>query len=122
MEEKGKKSSIFEFPSWQQSLIVLVIVSALVFLLAVMLGDLGYVSNLYFYSTLGLLIIAVVPIILEIVSSGKIASRAIRKDENVSDVLKDKQKTFERRANLTYVFGISGIVTFLFSIITALTI
>lgn len=120
--EKEKRRSIYELPRLLQTLIILIIVSALVFIVAILLGNLRYVSNLYFYSSLFLLIIAVIPIILEIVSSGKIASKAVRKGENVSELLKEKQKIYERRANLTYVFGFSGIASFILSIITSLII
>ena len=120
--EQNKRRSIFNLPRWLQTLIVLAISSALVFLIAILLGDLRYVSNLYFYATVTLFIIAIIPIILEIVSSGKIASKAVRKGENVSEVLKEKQKVYKQRANITYVFGFSGIIAFLLSIITALMI
>jgi hypothetical protein len=93
-----------------------------VFIIAILLGNLRYVSNLYFYASLLLFIIAVIPIILEIVSSGKLAGKAVRKDENVSELLKEKQKIYEQRANITYVFGFCGITTFVLSIITALII
>jgi len=120
--EQDKRPSLFKLPRWLQTLIVLAISSALVFLIAVLLGDVGYVSNLYFYATLILFIIAIIPIILEIVSSGKIASKAVKKNENVSEVLKEKQKVYQQRADITYVFGFSGIITFLLSIITGLMI
>jgi len=120
--EQDKRPPIFNLPRWLQTLIILAISSALVFLIAVLLGDVGYVSNLYFYTTLILFIIAIIPIILEIVSSGKIASKAVKKNENVSEVLKEKQKIYQQRADITYVFGFSGIITFLLSIITGLMI
>jgi len=120
--EKDKRRSFINLPRWFQTLIVLAISSALVFLIAVWLGNLGYVSSLYFYATLILFIIAIIPIFFEILSSAKIASKAVKKNEKVSEVLKEKQKVYEQRANVTYVFGFSGIITFLLSIITAFMI
>lgn len=120
--EKQERRSITELPRLLQIFIILLLVSALVFIIAILLGNLGYVSNLYFYACLLLLILAIIPIILELVSSGKLASKAVRKDENVSELLKEKQRIYEQRANMTYIFGISGILSFLLSIITSLII
>ena len=120
--EQNKKRSIFNLPRWLQTLIILAISSALVFLIAFLLGNIGYVSNLYFYATIILFMIAIIPIIFEILSSARIASKAVKKNEEVSDLLKEKQKIYEQRGNLTYVFGFSGILTFLLSIITAFMI
>ena len=120
--EKDKRRSIFNLPRWLQTIIVLAIFSALVFLIAVLLGNLGYVSSLYFYATIILFIIAIIPIIFEILSSAKIASKAVKKNEKVSEDLKEKQKVYEQSANVTYVFGFSGIITFLLSIISAFMI
>jgi hypothetical protein len=120
--DKQVKRSITDLPRLLQILIILLLVSALVFMVAVLLGNLGYVSNLYFYASLLLLILAIIPIVLELISSGKLASKAVRKDQNVSEILKEKQKLYEQRASLTYVFGISGIATFFLSIITSLII
>jgi hypothetical protein len=120
--EQEQKRSIFDLPRWLQTLIVLVISSALVFLIALLLGDVRYVSNLYFYATIILFMIAIIPIFFEIISSARIASKAVKKNEEVSDVLKEKQKVYEKRAKITYVFGFSGILTFLLSVITAFII
>ena len=120
--EQDQKRSIFDLPRWLQTLIVVVIFSALVFLIALLLGDVRYVSNLYFYTTILLFMIAIIPIFFEIVSSSRIAGKAVKKNENVSDVLKEKQKVYEKSAKITFVFGFSGILTFLLSIITAFII
>ena len=122
MQPQNNNKSIFDLPKWKLVLIILILSSLLVFITSLALGNIRYVSNLYFYCTLLLFIIAVIPIVLEIASSARIASKAIRKDQQVSEILKEKQKTFERRANVTYAFGISGIGTFLLSIITSLVI
>jgi amino acid transporter len=122
MQPQKNNTSIFDLPKWKLVLIILILSSLLVFITSLALGNIRYISNLYFYCTLLLFIIAVIPIVLEIASSARIASKAIRKDQQVSEILKEKQKTFERRANVTYAFGISGIGTFLLSIITSLVI
>ncbi len=122
MQPQNNNKSIFDLQKWKLVVIILILSSALVIIASLALGNIRYVSNLYFYCTLLLFIIAVIPIVLEIANSAKIASKAIRKDQQVSEILKEKQKTFERRANVTYAFGISGIGTFLLSIITSLVI
>ena len=119
---KQVKRSITKLPRLFQILIILLLVSALVFLIAILLGNLRYVSNLYFYASILLLILAIIPIVLELISSGKLAGKAVRKDENVSELLKEKQKLYEQRANMTYIFGFSGILSFLLSIFTSLII
>lgn len=122
MQPQNNNKSIFDLQKWKLVVIILILSSALVIIASLALGNIRYVSNLFFYCTLLLFIIAVIPIVLEIANSAKIASKAIRKDQQVSEILKEKQKTFERRANVTYAFGISGIGTFLLSIITSLVI
>lgn len=75
-------------------------------------------TNLFFLSTFLLLIIAVVPIIFEVGANAKIAGKAIKDGDKVSDQLKEKQSTFERSARITYLFGLAAITTFLLAIVT----
>jgi hypothetical protein len=105
-------------PFWLQVLIVLGITSLFVLVGAVLLGDLGHISNLYFWSSIILFIIAVIPIASEIGGSAKIAGRAVKEGENVGQQLKEKQALYQDRAKITYVFGLSGLITFLASFLT----
>jgi hypothetical protein len=102
-------------PFWQQFLIILGIDSALVLFISLILRDSGQLSNLFFWSSIILFIIAVIPILTELGSSARIAGKAIRKGEKIGEQLKEKQPTFDRGARTTYAFGLAGIVTFILS-------
>ena len=75
-------------------------------------------TNLYFYSTLILFIIAAVPVFTEVGSSAKIAAKALIDRESVGPQLKEKKPAFDRGARITYLFGLSGITTFILAILT----
>ena len=64
-------------PFWQQYLMIIVIDTIIVFIGSLILGDLRQMSNLYFWSTLILFIIAAVPIFTEVGTSAKIAGKAL---------------------------------------------
>ena len=102
-------------PFWQQLLILLGLNSILVFFGALLLRDWGQVSNLYFWSSILLFIIAAIPIFSELGSSAKLAGRAVRKGEKVGTLLKEKQPIFERGARTTYLYGLAGVITFILS-------
>ena len=101
-----------ERPFWQLYLIILVIDILLVLLGSLLLGDIRQMSNLFFWSTLFMFIIAAIPIFFEIGSSAKIIGRSLKEGEEVGSKMKDKRKTFDRGARITYLFGLSGITTF----------
>jgi hypothetical protein len=103
---------------WQQYLSVIGIDAVAVVIGALLLGNLRQISNLFFISTIVLLIIAVIPIFSEIGSSAKIAGRAIREGEKVNLILKEKQSVYAHGARITYLYGLSGMTTFILSIIT----
>lgn len=102
-------------PFWQQFLIILGIDVLLVLLIALLLRDPRQISNLFFWSSIILFIIAVIPIISEIGSSARVAGKAIRKGEKVGEQLKEKQPAYDRGAQTTYAFGLAGLVTFVLS-------
>jgi uncharacterized membrane protein YhaH (DUF805 family) len=99
-------------PFWQQYLVVIGIDTVIVFIGSLILGDLRQMTNLYFWSTLILFIIAAVPVFTEIGTSAKIAGKALKDGEKVGSQLKEKQPTFNRGARITYLFGLAGITTF----------
>jgi uncharacterized membrane protein YhaH (DUF805 family) len=105
-------------PFWQQYLMVMGIVTIIVVVGALLLGNIRQISNLYFWSTLILFIIAAVPIFTEVGTSAKIAGKAIKDGEKIGDQLKEKQSTFDRGARITYLFGLSGITTFVLAFLT----
>ena len=108
----------FQRPFLQQYLMVMGIVTIIVVVGSLLLGNIRQISNLYFWSTLILFIIAAVPIFTEVGTSAKIAGKALKDGEKVGDQLKEKQSTFDRGARITYLFGLSGITTFVLAILT----
>ena len=105
-------------PFWQQYLLVMGIVTLIVVIGSLLLGNIRQISNLYFWSTLILFIIAAVPIFTEVGTSAKIAGKALKDGGKVGDQLKEKKSTFDRGARITYLFGLSGITTFVLAILT----
>ena len=70
-------------------------------------------TNLYFWNTLILFIIAAVPVFTKVGTSAKIAGRALKDGEKVGSQLKEKQPAFDRGARITYLSGLAGITTFI---------
>ncbi len=112
METQPKRSF------WQQYLMVIGIVTIIALIGSLILGNIRQMTNLYFYSTLVLFIIAAVPVFTEVGSSVKIAGKALINRESVGPQLKEKKPAFDRGARITYLFGLSGITTFILAILT----
>lgn len=107
-----------EKPFWQLYLLILLIVTALVVIGALLLGDIRQMSNLFFWSTLIMFIIAAIPIFFEIGSSAKIIGRSLKEGEEIGDQMRNKKQTFDRGARITYLFGLTGISTFILAFLT----
>jgi len=107
-----------EKPFWQLYLILLLLDTVLVLIASLLLGDIRQMSNLYFLSTMIMFIIAVIPIFFEIGSSAKLIGRSLKDGEEVGDEMKNKRKTFDRGARITYLFGLTGITTFILAFLT----
>lgn len=105
-------------PFWQQYLMIIAVDTVIVFIGSLILGDLRQMTNLYFWSTLILFIIAAVPVFTEVGTSAKIAGKALKNREKVGSQLKEKQPAFDRGARITYLFGFSAITTFILAILT----
>jgi hypothetical protein len=118
MDPKTKLEQSKQRPFWQQYILIMGIDTIIVFLGSLLLGDLRQMTNLYFWSTLILLIIAAVPILTEVGTSVKIRGKAIKDGEEVGSQLKDKQSSFDRGARITYLFGLAGLTTFLLAFVT----
>ena len=99
-------------------LILLLLDTVLVLIASLLLGDIRQMSNLYFLSTMIMFIIAVIPIFFEIGSSAKLIGRSLKDGEEVGDEMKNKRKTFDRGARITYLFGLTGITTFILAFLT----
>ena len=104
-------------PFWQQYLMIIGIDTIIVFIGSLILGDLRQMSNLYFWSTLILFIIAAVPIFTEVGTSAKIAGKALKDGEKVGSQLKEKQPAFDRGARITYLFGLAGFTTLILALL-----
>lgn len=117
MQKKPLTAESASRPFWQRLLIILGIDSVVVLGAAFLFHNITQISNFYFLSSIVFFIIAVIPIAGEIGGSAKIAGRAIRKGENVSEQLKGKQQIYEMSAKTTYLFGSAGLITFLLSIV-----
>ena len=107
-----------ERPFWQRYLGILITVTLLVLLGSLLLGDIRQMSNLYFWSNLILFVFAAIPIFFEIGSSAKIIGRSLKDGEEVGTQMKEKKNTFDLGARITYLFGLSGITTFVLAILT----
>ena len=118
MDPKIKLEQSKQRPFWQQYLLIIGIDTLIVFLGSLLLGDLRQMTNLYFWSTLILLVIAAVPILTEVGTSAKIAGKAIKDGEEVGSQLKEKQSSFDRGARITYLFGLAALTTFILAFVT----
>lgn len=118
MDPKIKLEQSKPRPFWQQYLLIIGIDTLIVFLGSLLLGDLRQMTNLYFWSTLILLVIAAVPILTEVGTSAKIAGKAIKDGEEVGSQLKEKQSSFDRGARITYLFGLAALTTFILAFVT----
>jgi hypothetical protein len=105
-------------PFWLQYLIIMGIVTIIVLIGSLLLGNIRQISNLYFWSTLILFIIAAIPIFTEVGTRVKITGKALKDREKVGDQLNEKKSVFDRGARITYLFGLSGITTFILAILT----
>lgn len=122
MRQKPKVQLETPPPFWQQVLRILGIDALVVLSGALVFQDADQISNLFFISSLILFIIAAIPIATEIGGTAKLAGRAVKENKVVSSQLKDRQAIYERNAQTTYVYGLSGLITFILSFVTAFLI
>jgi hypothetical protein len=105
-------------PFWQRYLVIIGIDSVLVVIGSLLLGDLRQITNLYFYSTIILLVIAAIPILTEVGSSAKIVGKSLKDGEETGTQLKEKKPQYDRGARTTYLFGFAALTTFILAIIS----
>ena len=120
MNQNTDRQEAEQRPFWQQYLLILAVVTIIALLGALLLGNIRQVSNLYFWSTLVLLIIAAAPIFFEVGSRVRSAGKSLRGsgEPEDQDLLKERQSKFDRGARITYLFGLAGITTFILAVIT----
>lgn len=105
-------------PFWQELLIVLGIVSSIVVFLSLIFGF-SQLSNFFFYGTIVLLIISIIPMFSDFGTSRK-ALREVKKQGKFVEIeISDDHLEKVRRGNrITFVYGLSAILTFILSILT----
>lgn len=105
-------------PFWQELLIVLGIASSIVVFLSLIFGF-SQLSNFFFYGTIVLLIISIIPMFSDFGTSRK-ALREVKKQGKFVEIeISDDHLEKVRRGNrITFVYGLSAILTFILSILT----
>lgn len=103
-------------PFWLRYLQIMGIDSGIVFGLAWLLGDWLQVSNFYFLSSLVLFVIAVIPVFSEVGGNVRMVSR-LGSGETMRDIIQKQEKTAQRSARQTYLYGLCGITTFVLAIL-----
>ena len=106
-------------PFWQAYLRVLGIDSAIVFAVALLLGDLPQVSNLYFISSVVLFIISVVPVFFEVGGNFRTVYR-LSKGEKMADLVHAQEESAKTGWRITALYGLCGLSAFILSIVTSL--
>ncbi len=105
-------------PFWQQYLFIMAVDTIIVFLGALLLGNIQQISNLYFWSTLVLLVIAAIPIFIEVGTKVKSIGTAAKDSDEAAEKLKERQSKFDHGARITYLFGLASVTTFILAVLT----
>ncbi len=106
-------------PFWLAYLRLMGIDSLIVFVLALLLGGLQQVSNLYFWSTVVLLFIAAMPMFSEIGGSMRTVYR-LSKGEKMADLMHAQEEAAQKGWRVTALYGLGGMSAFILSILTSL--
>lgn len=99
-------------------LLILGTVVLIVVLIALVLGDIQQISNIFFIGSFLLWLVAAYPIFSELWTNAKITIKAQQQGENARELIKNREPAYQRRARLTYLFGLSGFICFFFAIVT----
>ncbi len=110
-------------PFWLMYLRIMGIDSLAVFILAFLLGGLEggleQVSNLYFWSSVILLGVAVVPVFSEVGGNFRTIHR-LSKGEKMADLIRAQEESAKSGWRITSLYGLCGMSAFGLSIITSL--
>lgn len=118
MNQKSTKQEAKRRPFWQQYLLIMAVDTIIVLIGALLLGNIQQISNLYFWSTLMLLIIAAIPIFIEVGTRVISIGSAAKDSDEAAEQLKERQNKFDRGARITYLFGLASVTTFILAVIT----
>ena len=105
-------------PFWQQYLFIMAVDTIIVFLGVLLLGNIQQISNLYFWSTLVLLVIAAIPIFIEVGTRVKSIGSVAKDSDEAAEQLRERQSKFDRGARITYLFGLASVTTFILAVLT----
>ncbi len=105
-------------PFWQEFLIVLGMTSSIVVFLSLIFGF-SQLSNFFFYGTIVLLIISIFPMFSDFGTRRK-ALREVKKQGKFVkiEISDDHLEKVRRGYRITFVYGLSAILTFILSILT----
>jgi len=105
-------------PFWQEFLIVMGITSSIVVFLSLIFGF-SQLSNFFFYGTIVLLIISIIPMFSDFGTRRKALREVKKQGKFVKIDFSDDHLEKVRRGNrITFVYGLSAILTFILSILT----
>ncbi len=105
-------------PFWAAYLRIMGIDTLAVFALSLLLGGLQQVSNLYFWSTAILFLIAALPVFGEMGGSVRTVYR-LSKGEKMADLKHAQEAAAQKGWRITALYGLCGMSTFLLSIVTS---
>ncbi|RMF50268.1 MAG: hypothetical protein D6755_01395 [Anaerolineae bacterium] len=105
-------------PFWVAYLRIMGIDTLIVFALAWLLGGLQQVSNLYFWSTAVLFLIAAFPVFGEMGGSVRTVYR-LSKGEKMADLKHAQEAAAQKGWRITALYGLSGVSTFVLSVLTS---
>ena len=118
MDQNSEIQEAKRRPFWQQYLFIMAVDTIIVFLGALLLGNIQQISNLYFWSTLVLLVIAAIPIFIEVGTRVKSIGGVAKDSDEAAEQLRERQSKFDRGARITYLFGLASVTTFILAVLT----
>jgi|GEM_PF-2228391 magnesium-transporting ATPase (P-type) len=118
MDQNSEIQEAKRRPFWQQYLFIMAVDTIIVFLGVLLLGNIQQISNLYFWSTLALLVIAAIPIFIEVGTRVKSIGSVAKDSDEAAEQLRERQSKFDRGARITYLFGLASVTTFILAVLT----
>jgi len=84
---------------------------------ALVFRDVAQISNFLFFSSVVLLVIAVIPIVTEMSGTARAAGRAFTRKQDLAALLQAQEEANRRGARRTYLYGTAAILTFILSLV-----
>ena len=109
-------------PFWQEYLIIMGIDAGVVLVLSLVFGGFHQLTNFFFYSTILLLVVAIVPIFTDFGTSGKaikeMQKKGMRLSQKDEDFLTTQLQKSQRGNRTTFAYGLAAITAFILSVLT----